>query len=190
MREEDEPMANTAASGEVGQLQQRAARPSFWDPFSILSGFLGLWNPLGAWGSSARAQTFVPAFDGRDTKDAYVLEADLPGIQESDLEMSVTGTQLSVSGRRESEELEQDGKFFCSERPHGAFVRTFTLPDDAELERASAKFQDGVLRVEIPKRPEAQARRIDVAAARRGSHGGQRQPAGGTHRRRPGRASP
>jgi HSP20 family protein len=185
MREEDEPMANTAASGEAGQLQQRAARPSLWDPFNILSGFLGWWDPLGVWGPSARDQTFVPAFDGRDTREAYVLEADLPGIQESDLEMSVTGTQLSVSGRRESEQLEEEGKYFCSERPHGTFVRTFTLPDDAELDRASAKFQDGVLRVEIPKRPDTQTRRIDVAGARRGSHGGQRQSG-----RRGGRASP
>jgi len=168
---------NMAASGESHELQQRAAVPSFWDPFGILSSLAG-------WFGVLRPSTFVPAFDGRDTEDAYVLEADLPGIHEDELEMSVTGTRLSVSGKRESGQRDEKGKYFCSERGYGTFARTFTLPDDAELDRVNAEFRDGVLRVEIPKRRQAQARPIPVTSARRGQNAGQRQSAGGHPRPR------
>jgi HSP20 family protein len=176
-------MESTVRSGEGGELQRRAAVPPYWDPFGILRSLAGWWDPLGALRSWTPAHTFAPAFDGRDTKDAYILEADLPGIQENELEMSVSGTQLSVSGKRESGPPEETGKYFCSERTYGTFIRTFTLPDDAELDQANVEFRNGVLRVEIPKRTEeipkpteAQGRRLGATGAQSGGKGGQRQP--------------
>jgi len=174
-------MANTIRDSEGRELRQRAAQRPYWDPFGLLSGLEGWWDPFGVLRPPAPAETFVPAFDARDTKDAYILEADLPGIQESELKMSVTGTRLSVSGKRESEQQEENGEYFCSERAHGTFVRTFTLPDDAELDRVNVELQNGVLRVEIPKR-EAQPRRIAPTGARDGN-GGQRQLAEGGRQR-------
>lgn len=165
-------------SGEGRAWQQGAAGRPYWDPVGILNGLVGWWDPLGVLRLLAPARRFVPAFDVRDTRDAFILEADLPGIQQSQLEMSVTGTQLSVSGKRESGLQEETGKYLCAERAHGTFVRTFTLPDDADLDRASAEFRDGVLRVEIPRRPEAPSRRIPVTGARGDGNGGQRQLAG------------
>jgi HSP20 family protein len=176
--------ANMAESSEGRELQQREGGQPYWNPFSIFSGFMNLWDPFGVLHPSARSQTFAPAFDGRDTEEAYVLEADLPGIEEDDLEMSVTGTQLSVSGKRDSGQRERGGRFFCSERGYGRFTRTFTLPDDAELDRVNAKFQDGVLRVEIPKRSQGRPRRIGVARARDGSSGGQQRSSGRSRRAR------
>jgi HSP20 family protein len=175
----EEHMANTTERGESRELQQRAAGRPYWDPFGILSGFVEWWAPLGGLRPAWPAHTFVPAFEGRDTKDAYVLEADLPGIQENELEMSVSGTQLSVSGKRESERREEKGRYFCAERAYGSFARTFTLPDDAELDHVNAEFRDGVLRVEIPKRQEAQPRRISLTGAREEENGGHRQLSGG-----------
>jgi HSP20 family protein len=177
-------MANTTGSGEGREMHHRGAGRPYWDPFGILRGFVGWWDPLGALRLSGFAQTFIPAFEVRDTKDAYVLEADLPGIQESELEMSVTGNQLSISGKRESEQRQETGKYFLAERAYGTFVRTFTLPDDVELDEANAEFQDGVLRVEFRKRPEAQARRIALTAAH-GGDAGQRQPARDAQRSHP-----
>jgi HSP20 family protein len=162
-------------SSEGRELQQREGGRPQWNPFAILSGLMDWWDPFGVMHSSARGQSFAPAFDGRDTEEAYVLEADLPGLQEDDLEMSVTGTQLSVSGKRDSGQRERAGRFFCAERAYGRFSRTFTLPDDAELDRVNAKFSDGVLRVEIPKRATARTRRVDVAGGRHGGRGGQQQ---------------
>src|SRR4051812_8072499 len=95
-------MANTMRIGEGGGLQQRAEQRPFWDPFGVLSGLMGWWDPLGVLRPTAPAPTFVPALEVRDTNDAYILEADLPGIRESEVKMSVTGTRLSVSGKRES----------------------------------------------------------------------------------------
>jgi HSP20 family protein len=173
-------MESTMRNGDGRELQQHAAgRSSYWDPFGILTGIAAWWDPLGVLRPLTLAHTFVPAFDGRDTGDAYVLEADLPGIQESELEMSVTGNRLSVSGKRESRQQEKDGRYFCSERAYGTFIRTFTLPDDAELGQVNAEFRDGVLRVKIPKRPEAQTHRIALTGARSDGNGGQRQRAGG-----------
>jgi HSP20 family protein len=183
-------MENATRSDEGGELQRRAAGRPFWDPFGILRGFVGWWDPLGVLRLSQPAQPFAPAFDGRDTEDAYILEADLPGIEETELEMSVTGTELSVSGKRESGQREESGRYFCSERAYGTFVRTFTLPDDAELARVSAEFRDGVLRVKIPKRTDAQTRRIALTAARSGDKGGQRQPAAGGRQQAGARPAP
>jgi HSP20 family protein len=180
-------MENTIRNGDGRESQQRAAgRPSYWDPFSILSGLAAWFDPLGVLRPLTPTPTFVPAFDGRDTDDAYILEADLPGIQESELEMSVTGNRLSVSGKRESGQQEKEAKYFCSERAYGTFTRTFTLPDDAELGQANAEFRDGVLRVKIPKRPEAQTHRIALTGARGGGEEDQRQRPGAA-RTRPGR---
>jgi HSP20 family protein len=161
------------------ELQQRAAGRPAWDPFRMLSDLVSLDPLLGALSLGAPSQAFVPAFDVRETKDAYLFEADLPGIQESDLEISVTGNRLSVSGKRETEQRDENERYFCSERTYGTFVRAFTLPDDADVEQVNAEFRDGVLRIKIPKRAEAQARRIALTGARSGGNGGQKPPAAG-----------
>jgi len=170
-------MANITQKGESRELQQRTAARTYWDPFRMLSDLM--WGSLGDVSPTERGQTFVPAFDVRETKDAYVFEADLPGIREQDLDISIAGNRLSVGGKRESEQREENEQYSCAERAYGSFVRTFTLPDDADSQNVKAEFRDGVLQVKIPKRPEAQPRRVTLTSARGDGRGGQQQPTGG-----------
>jgi HSP20 family protein len=180
-------MANITRRDEGGESQHRAGQRPFWDPFGMFSA-LPVWaEPFGALGPAGPARKFTPAFDVRETRDAYVFEADLPGISEDDFEVSVSGKRLSVSGKRESARRGENEKYSCAERAYGTFERSFTLSDDAEPEQVNAEFRDGVLQIQIAKRTEPPARRVPVIAAQGGAEGGEQQrlgPSGAQERTR------
>ena len=88
--------------------------------------------------------------------------ADLPGVKEKDLDLSLTGNRLTVSGKREEEKKEEDERWFTYERSYGAFSRSFTLPDGVDTEHVGAELKEGVLRVSIPKKPELKPRKIEL----------------------------
>lgn len=136
-----------------------------WDPFRVMDALLR-WDPLreGA-GFTVRGAEFVPHFDVKETKDAYVLRADMPGVKEGDLEITVTGNALTVSGKREEERREEGDQYYAAERSYGQFARTFSLPDGADVEGVRADLRDGVLSLHVPKKPEVQPRRITVGKA-------------------------
>ena len=130
------------------------------DPFRIMDALLG-GDTFGAFAPAAPA--FAPTFEVRETKDAYVFKADVPGIPEKDLVIQMTGNVLSISGDRKQDGAQKDGeRFFAYERSYGQFSRSFSLPDSADGERATADVRDGVLTLRVPKKPEVQARRITV----------------------------
>jgi HSP20 family protein len=133
----------------------RAVRDAFrWDPFREIEAALG--------GELRTATSFAPTFDVKETKDAYVFRADLPGVKEDDLEISLTGNRLVVSGHREQESREQGETYYATERSYGAFSRAFTLPEGIDGENVNAELKNGVLHVTVPKKPEVQPRRISV----------------------------
>jgi HSP20 family protein len=134
-----------------------------WDPFQIMRELSG-WDPLRDLGQNL-SRAFVPSFDVKETRDAYIFTADLPGVREEDLEINVTGNQLTVSGRREQEQEQEGEQYHAFERTYGAFMRTFSLPEGADPESVQAEFKDGVLRIVVGKRPEVQPRRISVLGA-------------------------
>ena len=122
-------------------------------------------DPLEAvesWLGGREAATFVPAFEVKETKGAYVFRADLPGVEEKDLEVTLTGEQLVVSGKREAEARQEGERFFAYERSFGAFRRIFTLPEGVDGENVKAELRNGVLTLTVPKRPEVQPRQIKV----------------------------
>jgi HSP20 family protein len=131
------------------------------DAFRMMDELLG-WAPPreGAW--LAHASTFSPTFDVEELKDAYIIKADLPGLTESDVDVTVTGNALTVSGRREVEQEREDHRYHAIERGYGTFSRTFSLPDGANLDELSANLKNGVLTLHIPKRPEVQPRKISL----------------------------
>jgi HSP20 family protein len=96
---------------------------------------------------------FNAAFDVKETKDAYLFKADLPGIKEKDLEVTMTGNRLNVSGKREEEKEEKTDRYYTYERHYGSFSRSFTLP---------ASLEQGVLTITVPKTPEMQPKKIAV----------------------------
>jgi HSP20 family protein len=123
-----------------------------WDPFQ---------GPLRRWfGEEAAATLYAPTFDVKEETDAFVIKADLPGIKEEDLDITVTGNRLTVSGKREEERVEEAGAYYFRERSNGAFTRSFVLPDDVNSDQIQANMQDGVLTLRIPKAPESQPKKI------------------------------
>jgi HSP20 family protein len=137
-----------------------------WDPFQAMREAMG-WDPMGpllprAWYGEAGDLAFLPAFDVRETKDEYVFKADLPGFKEQDVDVNLTGNRLTVSGKRESEWTNDSDTCYCSERSHGSFARSFTLPSGADTEKTQADLSEGILTIHVPKTPETQPKRIQL----------------------------
>jgi HSP20 family protein len=128
------------------------------DPFAMARDLL-TWDPFYA---AREAPAFTPAFEVKDTPDAFVLKADLPGVAEADLEISVHNHTLTVSGVRRSEERKDGETYSLYERQFGAFTRSFKLPELADGEKIGAKLDAGVLTLTIGKKAEAKPRKIAV----------------------------
>jgi HSP20 family protein len=145
------------------QTQEPATSGGTWDPFRLMRDMLR-WDPYRdlepVFGGSERV--FSPTFEVTETKDAYVFRADLPGVKESDLDISLTGNRLTISGRREQERHEQGDTFYASERAYGSFTRAFTLPEGIDGDNVSADLKSGVLTLSVPKKPEVQPRKVSI----------------------------
>jgi HSP20 family protein len=109
---------------------------------------------------SPRIAVFNPAFEVKETKDGYIFKADVPGVLERDLEITLQANRLTITGKRESEETKKDDTFYAYERTFGSFTRTFTLPEGADAEHVKAELKEGVLTLQIPKTEEAQPKKI------------------------------
>lgn len=110
----------------------------------------------------AATSDWVPAVDIREESDAYVLHADLPGVDPKDIEVHMENGVLTVRGERKSETKEERENYKRIERVRGSFFRRFTLPDTADSGKITAKHTNGVLEVRIPKQEKVQPRRIAV----------------------------
>jgi HSP20 family protein len=141
----------------------RSATPEHrLDPFRMMDALLR-WDPFrGEWGGFGQTQEFVPRFDVKETKDAYLINADLPGVKDEELDVSLSGNLLTISGKREEEHREEGESYYAMERTHGSFARSFTMPDGVDAESVTADLKQGVLKVRIPKKAEAQPKRIAI----------------------------
>lgn len=137
-----------------------------WDPFRMMRDMLR-WDPFRELmprfpGLEEKGLGFVPDFEVKETKDSYVFKADLPGVEEKDLELTLNANRLTVSGKRESEQKEEGETWYAYERSFGSFSRSFTLPEDVNGDDVRADLKNGVLTVTVPKKPERQPRKIEV----------------------------
>ena len=107
------------------------------------------------------AWKFNPACDVEETESSYVVSFDLPGIAKDDVKIEIAGNQLMVSGERKSETKEKGSRHIV-ERLVGSFQRVFTLPASVEAEKIEANYQDGVLKIAIPKAEAAKPHRIEI----------------------------
>lgn len=139
----------------------RASLTPSSDPFRSFADFVR-WDPFAELRAAGAPATFMPDVDVKETKEGLVFRADLPGMKESDVEVALTGNQLTISGKRESEKQEEGEKTFLYERSYGAFSRTFTLPDGMDGGKAHADMKNGVLNLIVPRSPDAQTKRIAV----------------------------
>jgi HSP20 family protein len=108
---------------------------------------------------------FIPRVDVREQAERFVISADLPGVDAKDIEITADKGVLTIRGRRGSEKQSSSEGYERVERLSGSFVRRFALPESADAEAIKATHVNGVLELSIPKRPQAQPRRITVEAA-------------------------
>lgn len=104
-----------------------------------------------------------PTVDIYEDQDTITLEADLPGVKPGDFELSVENYTLTLRGERRFEKKSEGDNYHRVERSYGSFTRSFTLPSTVNVEDVRAEFNDGVLRVTLPKREEVKPRQIQVA---------------------------
>ena len=128
------------------------------DPYALARELLN-WDPFFA---ARPASAFSPAFEVKETTDSFVLRADLPGVDEKDLDIAVHNGTLTVSGSRQAEERKEGESYALYERQYGSFSRSFALPDMADGERIDANLVNGVLTLTIAKKAEAKPRKIAI----------------------------
>ena len=137
-----------------------------WDPFEMMREITG-WEPFQQMRRAGFAPSiYSPDFDVKETKDGYSFKADLPGIDEKELEITLSGNRLHIAGKRDTEAEAEGDRCYCSERTYGAFQRAFTLPEGADADHARAELKNGVLSLFVPKTPEAQPKRIALQGAK------------------------
>lgn len=109
-----------------------------------------------------RVMDWAPLVDISEDEKEYLIKADLPEIKKEDVKISVQDGVLAISGERKSEKEEKGKKYHRVERSYGSFERSFTVPADAEEEKVSAQFNDGVLMVHLPKGKMAKPKHLQI----------------------------
>jgi len=109
----------------------------------------------------------MPAVDIVESEKAYEITADLPGMDEKNIEVKVTDGVLTMKGEKREEKEEKQKDYYLQERSFGSFQRSFELPESVDLDKIEASFKKGVLIVKLPKKAEVQkpAKKIEVKAA-------------------------
>ena len=117
------------------------------------------------WMGQAEALGWAPAIDVVDHKDEVVLRADLPGLTEKDVELSLQDGNLTIRGERKAETEEKDENYYCCERSYGSFSRSLAVPAGVSADKVNATFKNGVLEIHLPKTKQAEGKKIEIKAA-------------------------
>ena len=116
------------------------------------------------WDEFEGVGAWAPKLDFSETKDAFVVKAEVPGVEQKDISVQIQNQVLTLKGEKHKEKEEKDEKYHRVERSWGAFTRTLALPMGVETEKVSATFKDGLLTIKLPKAPGAKGMTIPVKA--------------------------
>lgn len=105
---------------------------------------------------------WVPAIEVFEKEDKFVVKAELPGMKEEDIDVSVVGDTLTIKGERKAETEVKEEDYYCCERSYGGFSRSIALPSSVDAKKIEAGYEDGVLEVTLPKAPEVKAKKVAV----------------------------
>ncbi len=124
--------------------------PDFFEPFRNAGQHIADW--------------FSPRSDAAAAEDGYRIALELPGVSKDDIDIELHDGVLTVKGEKKSEHTEEKAGYFFTERQYGRFQRSFRLPADAATDGIAARFEDGVLRVTVPKHAPAapKAQKIEI----------------------------
>ena len=142
-----------------------------WDPFRELATLQNRVNTLfqdynRGQDELTTTSSFVPAVDVYEDEHKVTLKLEIPGINQEDVDIRLENNTLTVRGERKFEKEEKEENFHRIERSYGRFTRSFTLPSSVDPENVNAEFENGVLKVAIPKREEWKSRQIKIGAGK------------------------
>ena len=138
-----------------------------WDTYTGLAGLQEQVNRLFEGGSSRRQDpsaltSWAPAVDISETENELVVKADLPDVNEKDIDVRVENNMLTIRGERKFEEKTEKENYLRVERTYGTFSRSFSLPNTVNHEAIQADYKNGVLTVTLPKRAESKPKQVKV----------------------------
>ena len=113
------------------------------------------------WGTSQEAG-WSPAVDIYENKDSLIIKAELPGIEQDKIDVSVQGDLLTIKGERKKESEVKEENYYRLERVSGSFQRSFTLPANVDATKISAAYKGGILELKVPKAEEAKPKQIKI----------------------------
>jgi HSP20 family protein len=138
-----------------------------WEPFrnvnSLQEQFSRLFDTsFPGRSSESNLTTWAPAVDIQETENELVLKADLPGIDEKDIDVRTENNTLTIRGERKFEKQVNEDNYLRVERSYGSFSRSFSLPSTINTEAIHAEYKNGVLTVQMPKRAESKPKQVKV----------------------------
>lgn len=120
----------------------------------------------GGAGNGGAVRHWIPAMDLVETRQHFILRADLPGLTEGDVKVELEDNALTISGERKAEQEEQREGYYRIERASGRFARSLTLPDGVDAQSIEASFRDGVLEVRVPKPELRRPQRVSIGVTK------------------------
>lgn len=133
-----------------------------WEPFAGLGNFRSAFNDLWDEAPLRNGSRWHPAVDVLESKDAYLIHAELPGMKREDIKVEVKDGVLVLSGERKAEKLADGVEYRHAERVSAKFWRSFSLPETVKQDGIEASYKDGVLEIRVPKVEKAKPRQIEI----------------------------
>jgi HSP20 family protein len=110
---------------------------------------------------------WAPAIEVFEKEDKFVVKAEIPGIKEEDIDVSVMGDTLTIKGERKAESEVKQEEYYCCERSYGSFSRSIALPSTVDTKKIEASYEDGVLEISLPKAAEVKPKKISISAKKK-----------------------
>ena len=110
----------------------------------------------------SKEMTFAPALDVSETENALIVKAEVPGMDQKDIDINLSDGLLTITGEKKHEKEDKDENYHCVERHYGKFSRTMRVPFEVEADKVDATYKDGVLKVTLPKAERAKPKKIEI----------------------------
>ncbi len=148
------------------QQQQPRRAMTTWTPFREMERMMDdMWQ---GWPGLFRrtpmeGMTWMPSIDVYDQDDSIVVKAEIPGMKKEDINVSVMGDTLTISGERKTENNVKEENYFRSEMSYGKFSRMITLPSEVDAGKVKATYENGILEINAPKVESAKAKKVEIS---------------------------
>jgi len=156
----------------IERWQPRVQSVTHWNPFAGMADLrkemdqvFGEFFGRTPFTMAATEAMWSPLVDVHETKDSFLLMAELPGVKQDDIQVSVEGDTLTLKGERKRETEVKEDQYHRIERSYGRFERSILLPSVVDASRVKATYREGVLEIQLPKKEEAKPKEIKVEVA-------------------------